>query len=543
MPKVATYGSPREQTQVARQPRADAGAANAAFRSNIQAAQGVQSIAQAGLEIKQRIDTTAAEEALVAFEREKNNLFFAPDKGYFNTQGRNAYDGASLVTEELTKLQKSFGEKLSQNAKKMFDKASGAHLTRAQTDIARHASKGLQAWEVATIKSQVENTVENAALYHNQPDQLAVQNALGRQAVIDAAEIEGIGAEATAERLQTFDSSFAKSAILAATSKSSAEGRALFDKFKDRLEGPDLAKMEKDITAKAKAEKIQFDSQQAIQTGTKLVDTLDSRDDIRNEVNKIEDPELRKKTMSEAMRQFNIRKQAEAEAQADAFDRAESHVFEGGSAETFQAEDPEGWERLSVKQKKSIQSGVAVATDWNTFSDLMTLPKAELANINPTEYFHQLAPQERSKLVSAVKSAKGTGSSADKVDHQVGRTRSAQTTSAVEQILGKKNKWKEADVQKANAFYDLLDGEVKYREQSKGSALSSKEFTDVLSDLTREVTIKRSAFGIDFIVPDVEQNVTDIPPENIRILSKFLRDKGIPVTSDNLLRAQQQASQ
>jgi len=65
----------------------------------------------------------------------------------------------------------------------------------------------------------------------------------------------------------------------------------------------------------------------------------------------------------------------------------------------------------------------------------------------------------------------------------------------------------------------------------------------VLSDLTREVTIERSAFGIDFLAPDVEQNVTEIPPENVRTLSKFLRDNGVPVTADNLLKAQRQASQ
>ena len=84
---------------------------------------------------------------------------------------------------------------------------------------------------------------------------------------------------------------------------------------------------------------------------------------------------------------------------------------------------------------------------------------------------------------------------------------------------------------------------MKYREQEKGSSLSSSEFTDVLSELTRDVTIQRSAFGVDFLVPDVDQNVTDIPPENVRVLSKFLRDNNIPVTADNLLKAQRQASQ
>lgn len=542
MPKVAQYGEPRVQTQIARQPRADASAGNAVFQSNIRAAEGLASVAQAGAQMMQRIDTTSAEEALVAFERDKNNLFFNPESGYFNTQGKNAFDNATAANEALAKLKQQYGENLNANARTMFDKSADLHITKGQADIARHSSKGLKAWEVATINSQVENTVENASLYWNQPDQLAVQNALGRQAVLDAAELEGIGPEATAERLQTYDSSFTKTAIATATSHSSAEGQALFDKHGGRLEGPDRIKMEKDIAAKAKAEKIQANSQQAIITGARLADQYDSREDIRNEVNTIEDPELRSKTMTEAMRQFNLKRQAESEAQAESFDAAESHIYDGGSAETFQAEDPEGWERLSAKQKKSLETGKPVVTDWNLYSDLMTLPKEELAKVNPADHISQLAPAERNKLISAVKSARGTGTASEKIDHQVGRTRSAQTTAAVEQILGKKTKWNDDKRKQADAFYDLLDSEVKYREQQKDGQLTSQEFTDVLSDLTREVTIERSAFGVGFLYPDAEQSVTDIPPQNMRVLSEFLRSNGIPVTADNLLKAQRQAT-
>lgn len=537
MPKVAQYEGNQVLTDVVRQPRADASAGNAVFQSNIQAAQGLASVAQAGVQVKQRIDTTSAEEALVAFERDKNNMFFNPENGYFNTQGKNAFDNAAAANESLANLKKQYGEGLNQNAKLMFDKSADVHITRGQVDITRHSAKGLKAWEVATIRSQVENTVENAALYWNQPDQLAVQNALGRQAIIDAAELEGIGAEATNERLQTYDSSFTRTAVTSAINSSAAEGAEMLEKHGDRLEGPDKVKLEKDIVAKAKAEKIQSDSQQAIVAGTRLVDTYDSREELREEVNKIEDPELRKKTMTETMRQFNLKKQGESEAQSEAFERAESHIIEGGSAETYQAEDPEGWDRLSVKQKTSIESGKAVITDWNVYSELMTLPKAELAKINPVDHFQQLAPGERKSLVSAVKSAGGTGSSKDKIDHQLGRTRNSQTQLAVEQILGeKKSKWKDDEREKSNALYDLLDGELSSRESEKGSSLSSEEFTDMLSDFTRKVTIERNFLGVDFLAPDVEQSVTDLTQSELDNLTEMLRDDNIPVTAKELFK-------
>lgn len=549
MPRVARYEADPVLTEVTRQPQAPdlpssfIAAGNQVFRSNIEAMQSAVSLAQTGLQVKQRVDTTAAEEALVSFERDKNNMFFNPDNGYFNTQGKDAYDSAETATQALSDLKKKYAEGLSENARALFDRSADVHITRGQADIARHSSRGLRAWEVSTVQAQAENTLENAALYWNQPDRLAIQKTLGRQAVIDAAELEGAGAEVTAERLQTYESTFAKASITAAMNSSAAEGQAMFEAMSSALEGPDKINIENKLKKKAAAEQKQANAQLAIVTGTNLANTYDSRGDIREEVNKIEDPVLRKETMNEAMRQFNLKKQAEAEAQAEAFEQAEKHVLAGGSAATMRAEDPEAWDLLSAEQQKSIEAGKAVATNWNTFSDLMTLPKEELAKVNPTEHFHQLAPAERNKLISAVRSAAGTGTSSDKIDHQVGRTRTSQTTSAIEQILGKKSKWNEDDMVKANAFYDLLDSEVAHREQLKGSPLTSQEYTDTLGDLTRMVTIERTAFGVDFLAPDVEQDITDVPPENLRILSKFLRDNGIPVTADNLIKAQRQATE
>ena len=532
MPRIAQYEGNQVRSQVVAQPRAQ-GAPAAAFASPI--AEGVLDIAQAGIDLKQRVDTTSAEEALVRFERDKNDLFFNPDSGYFNTQGRNAYDNSASASQAIDDLKTKYGETLGQQAKLMFDGAADQHITRSQLDITKHSAKGLKTWEIATIEAQVENSVENASLYWNDPDRLRVQNVVGEQAVLDSAHMTGIGPEATAERLQTFRSSFARSTVEAATQSSAAEGKVALDEYGDRLEGPDKVKMEGAIERKAKIEKTQSDAQSAVLTATRLVDQHDSRSDVIEEVNQIEDPDLRKETMSASMSMFGRKKQAESEARADSFESAESHIIGGGSAEGFKAENPESWERLSPKQQRSIESGKAISTDWNTFSDLMLLPKAKLAKIDPTDYYDRLSGTERKSLISAVKSANGTGSSSDKVDHQVGRTRSAQTTAAVEQLYGKKSKRSSEKREQSNAFYALLDDEVRFRESEKDGRLTSEEFTDVLSGLTRNVVQEGFIF-------DTELDLTDIPPDDVPVLSKFLRDNRIPVTSDNLIRAYEQAS-
>lgn len=532
MPIVQAQGD-QVRTQLARQPRASANVHAAAFGAPI--TEGLVDLAQAGLNINKRIDTTSAEEALVSFERDKNNLFFDPNTGYFNTQGRNAYDGAGVANSALEGLKKKYGTDLSPQARRMFDATADIHITRAGRDIGRHASKGLQTWETATLDAQTENTLENASLYWSDPDQMRVQRVIGEQSIIDSSKTTGIGPEATAEKLQNYRSVFASNAVTAATQSSAAEGQAMLDQQSNVLEGPDKVKLTSAIESKQKAEKTQSDAQAAVLTSTNLVSQFDNRSDIIAEVNKIEDPELRKKTMSESMLRFGQKRQAQSEERADAFERAESHVITGGSAETYKAEDPEGWNDLSPKQQRSITSGKAVVTDWNEFSRLMIMPKSELAKVDPTDHYSDLAPAERKTLISAVKSSKGTGTSSDKTDHQTGRTRGAQTTSAVNQLFGKPSKLNKDKQEQVNAFYAVLDDEVNSRESVKGSKLTSEEYTNVLSGLTRSIVKEGLVF-------DTELDLTDIPADDVPVLSKFLRDNGVPVTSDNLIKAHIQAT-
>jgi len=103
MPTIAKYEPNQVSTQVISQPRAQDAPA-AAFGAPV--AQGLTDVVKAGAEIKQRIDITSAEEALVGFERDKNNVFFQPDNGYFNTNGRAAYDTSAAATKAIDDLKK-----------------------------------------------------------------------------------------------------------------------------------------------------------------------------------------------------------------------------------------------------------------------------------------------------------------------------------------------------------------------------------------------------------------------------------------------------
>jgi hypothetical protein len=125
---------------------------------------------------------------------------------------------------------------------------------------------------------------------------------------------------------------------------------------------------------------------------------------------------------------------------------------------------------------------------------------------------------------------------ASRPDSQAGRTRSAQTTSAVTQLMGKKkSKWSTNDLARADQFYALVDGEHESRKDALKRELTSEEYTNMLDSITNKVTIERSFWF------DKDVGIGDIPDEHLGVLTNALRKRNIPITSDNLVRAYEQA--
>lgn len=525
MPRVQQYQGLTQTTQPVQGARMQAASVDLRPVSA-----GLSQIGQQYAELQDRLDKTEAESALVSFERDKNKILFDPDNGYFNKQGRDAYDGAKAASESLAQLQEQYSKNIkSQTARALFTPAAASHITSGNRDIMTHATRGIQAWEAATIKARVENSIENASMYWNSPDKLALHRELGRQSVMDAARIEGITGDALNERLQTYESSFARTAIEAAAEKSVGQAKDLMKQYESRIEGPDRVKLESMLDTKAKAEKTRYDGQYAVTQATTIVSQYSNRQEVIDEVNKITDPDRRDKTMREAMYQFGLKRQAESERQADIFQEAQKS---GMSAVQYQSQYPDEWNALSAEQQQKLSSGKTIVTDQVTYSNLMLLPDDKLSKVNPADYITKLSTGDYSKLVTAVKSARGEGSDSDKAVSQVGRSRTAQTTAIVEQLYGKKSK---QDIAQTNAFYALVDSETRYRESELGRSLSSQEYTALLGDLSRKVVKE----GILF---NSELDITDIPAEYVPQLTQLLQDNNIPVTADNLLRAYDQAS-
>ena len=515
--RIQQYTPDQVRTEVVSGPKAQQAPAGT-FDAPI--ARGVADLAQAADGIKRRVDTTTAEEALVAFERDKNNLFFDPDSGYFNTQGRNAYDGAAGASEGMQKLVKQYGENLNPQAKAMFDEAAKAHITRGQVDIARHSSKGLKSWEVATIDAQVENSVENAVLYWNDPERLRVQSALGEAAIIDSSEMQGLGAEATAERLQTFRSSFDSGVIMAATAQGAQAGSDAMEKYGSDLEGPDRLKVEKAIAHKTKVEKTQADAIAATAVATKAVSDYETRAEVIEEVNLIEDEELRKKTMAEAMGLYSRKKQAKKEQEANFYDEGIEHFNGGGTANELAAQNPEAWEGMTALQRNNLLAGKHMTTDQILLNDVLTRPKNQLKDLDPNSLVDKISPSDMGKVRSAIKAA-NKGQSVPSL-----QTSAAKANMIAEQFFQKKSTWKGAKKKKVQALLNAMQESIEEATAEKDGKLLPTEVDAVLANFSRNFVAERSRLGFDFLKGDLDLNLRNTPPRQVEALSEFVDQFG-----------------
>lgn len=493
-----------------------------------------RTVQQVGADLRTKALTAEAEEALVNFEREKNSMFFNPENGYLNLQGRDAYEGRQTMEESLRKLQETYSGGLSGTAARdTFNRVATQHVSRGLTDIDRHATRGLQAWEQGTAEAVVENALENSVTYWNDAGRLGEQRALGRAQIQDLAKMQGVDSEALNEQLQNFDSSFYTNAVTAALTESSTKGQELLDKYRDRVEGPDVMKIEAAISRKKKDEDTASKSHATALAATRIINETTTRQEAIDRVNEIEDGDLRTSVMKDTMYRYNQRKAAISEERGAAFESGEAFLQQGGTVEDYKAQNPDAWEKMSPEQQRTLASGATVGTDWVKYSDIITLPKDQLAKVNPADHFAKLAKPQRTALINAVKAARGGD---DSVPHQVGRTRAAEVKASIQELFGPSKDLKGDSLRQANIFQATLDEEAQARKAALGRELTSQEFTALLADYTRKVTIERP------ILWDRETSIKEIPAEDLPVLQRWLRENGIPVNSETLMKAYIDAS-
>ena len=478
-----------------------------------QLAQGINSLAQMAGEMNKQATIAETQQAANGFERDKNKLFFDPENGYFNTAGRTAYDTAGETSKRLEQLKTDYGKNLSPLAQAEFNRVADSQLRSAETDIMRHSSKNLKAWQQSNIAAEVENSLESGALYWNNMKQLNVQRELGRQGVLESAKMQGMSADATNEKLQNFNSAFAMKL------------------YGDALEGPDKVNMSEMLDKRRGVEETKDKAGEAVLRSNTLVSTYGDRADARGamleEINKIKDPEMQKMVKSEASYQLDQKFRADGERRANIVTQAEEFIFErGNSVEQFKAQFAAEWDDLTVPMRASLTKQTPIKTDQVKYGELVLMDDKELAKVDPADHRHYLDNADYESFVRLVKSARGEVRDSTEANFtlQAARTNGATATSGVETVLGKKKgQWNDDDREMANAVYQLITSNVGVLQEQKGGKLTPLEYTEAVNKITLSHFVDDTFFGFK---TKTELTLEDVPIEDIRAITRKLREAG-----------------
>jgi len=485
---------------------------------------------------KRQADDTAAEEALIGFERDQNDLFFNPDSGYYNTQGKTAYEGADVANESLAKLQSNYADGLSSpDARRKFMTASNTHVTRSQANISKHSAQGLNDYETATISARVEQSLESAALHYNDNNSLQLQNAVMRTSVSEQADRLGLDGKAKAEMIQTAESIFVTTTINAALAQNDiSRANELMGRFGNRLEGKDAQV----VTANLNKANIAVDTNAA---ATKVVgDGTKSLGAMVDEVNEIDatTPEgaaMKTEVMRLVKNRYALDKTIRQEGERKLYENYGSQIQAGDlRVSNIPGND---WDNMTVAQhsalmklEKVMAKGDDVVTNDVVLSNLLLLPTAELAKVDPTEYFDRVGGSDRDKLNAAVKAARKPASANDESNSV--RARSTSVTATLFQLTGKKSsRYNDTDTEFANAFHRMVNVAVQQEELGLGRKLKPIEFDNLLKATTRTAVMEGRFFG------ENEYDIDDVPAEYMDEITESLVNRGIPVTGDNITRA------
>ena len=533
--KIPQYGAQQTQTGFTRSAKASkvktaAGGTESLIATGLRAAADVTSF------IADDMSTTEAESTLVKFERESNKLLHAPDGGYLNTQGKDAFEMGTDATERLQKMKDTYGSSMSGAARSKFNTAADSIVTRGMGAINKHSANGYRGWKVSTIKDGIENSIENIGLNWDNDDEVAINLEVGRAAVRDAAKLEGVDSK---ERLQNFDAAVAATAIESATADSADSGKTALKKYGDMLEGSQKNKMKEKIETKSRQEEQRDQAIQSVTIANNMLGQYENLTDMQTDIRKkyASDPELMGKALKETQVQYRMQKVATQDEQAGTFNDAQDFVRSGGSVSGFMAINPQGWDQLSAVQKASLDKqelGTNVKTNWNLYNKWSLMQPNELAKVNPNDYQPHMAPAELKSFNTAFRSARRGEKTPE---HQVGRTRASQTTNAMVQLLGANKKdWSRSQMKKVDAAYDMLNDMVVSRETQFGRKLTPSEYTDTLSDLTYKIVKEQPwYFGGDEEVGLVD-DILGLSNEDRMVLTNRLRNDNLPVTAENMMR-------
>lgn len=181
---------------------------------------------------------TRTKELDVEFNGSLRALQFAPQSGYYNRKGQDAFESAPVFEQATEELRLQFLEKADNPSQaRMLDQVMQQRISRAKDGVSRHAQKEYQSWINGAAQARINDSIQDSIVNYNNPEFLQTLRASGRNEILTRAERTGQDPAVTQEELRLYDSDIHAGTVTHLIQIDPREAEAYFEEHKDAIDG------------------------------------------------------------------------------------------------------------------------------------------------------------------------------------------------------------------------------------------------------------------------------------------------------------------
>lgn len=520
MPKVQTVTGPSIQANSVGNvsQRIDSrGAAGEGIARGLNDAAG--EVEKISLDIKQRDDAATVKQVMTNFRKDMNRRQFEDEDAYYSRQGEDAYKTVSTHQIELEKIRKGYMEGLNRDQREAFTRISQQYLDSEFEQMSKHALKGRTSWLNQQDEALIEQSQVDGSLRWSDNEGYSKQI---------AAAVENLGArngwppeKRESEKVKAL-SAMHKTSIDNIIQQAPEQAEVYFIDHKDEIH-PSL---HDDIK---KAIKDQNDKVWAMDEANKIRETGGTSSERKAMVDKIDDPERKKLVSQQVKADIAWEKQAQQEAQLDAYNQASLAIEQGQSPTFWSMQHPEEWKMMTPGQRSALSGNKRKNSDLNSYYQMKGLmardrdAAREYLTQNISFFSHSDA---KSFIDELSKPPKKTGNFlSDK----------AAFDRTMEQLIGKQPS-KGGSRKEWNKRYDIMAGIYQQEldewfEANPGKKSIDSESRDKILDKLLIRQTKENDWWFD-----EEVDLATIPEEDLDQIVDALRADGTEVNPENIIK-------
>lgn len=257
MPQVPHYDAPTVTAQTNPTPydpvRADAsdfgGQAGQAMQQFGGAAQQTSDmLAQHAMQMQQLNNEAATKQAYIDFSQQMRTTLFDPKTGYYALQGKDAVDAYQPTIDKLQQLRQTVVDNLANDQQRRMFQDVALRRTEVELDgMARHAAGQQRAWQDQTSDGVVQDNLNDAAAYYNDPKRFGLAVITGQQEISNHAAQVGMPPEQEQAKRAAFTSAAWKARVERMAINDPVGAQNIYQQNMEQMTGTDQSLVERQL--------------------------------------------------------------------------------------------------------------------------------------------------------------------------------------------------------------------------------------------------------------------------------------------------------